>query len=232
MRVAGATWHEGLGHPALLAAFAIGFCILFAFIGTFTYINFVLVAAPFQLGMMSLGLVYFVFLPSIVTTPLTSHVVRRFGARATLWGALGVAGIGLPLLLGSGLPAVMTGLALVGIGTFAAQAAATGFVGRLAARNRGVASGLYLASYFLGGLAGSAVLGPLLVADGWPACVAGIGIALASAGLFTAFLRPRQDHGTDSSMRRWHGTDRHSAMAATGLPGDALSDTVRKEVSP
>ena len=32
--------------PALRPAFAIGFCILFAFIGTFTYVNFVLVRAP------------------------------------------------------------------------------------------------------------------------------------------------------------------------------------------
>jgi predicted MFS family arabinose efflux permease len=31
--------------PALRAAFGLGFCILFAFIGTFTYVNFVLVRA-------------------------------------------------------------------------------------------------------------------------------------------------------------------------------------------
>ena len=39
----------------------IGFCILFAFIGTFTFVNFVLVRAPLSLGRMELGLVYFVF---------------------------------------------------------------------------------------------------------------------------------------------------------------------------
>src|SRR5262249_7967424 len=33
----------------LRAAFGIGFCILFAFIGTFTYVNFVLVRAPLSL---------------------------------------------------------------------------------------------------------------------------------------------------------------------------------------
>ena len=73
---------------ALRAAFGIGFCILFAFIGTFTYVNFVLVRAPLSLGMMELGFVYFVFLPSIVTTPLAGRVVasawapgRRSGPR-------------------------------------------------------------------------------------------------------------------------------------------------------
>ena len=48
-------------NPALRAAFAIGFCILFAFIGTFTFVNFVLVRPPLSLGRMDLGFVYFVF---------------------------------------------------------------------------------------------------------------------------------------------------------------------------
>ena len=64
-------------NPALRAAFGIGFCILFAFIGTFTYVNFVLVRPPLALGMMDLGFVYFVFLPSIVTT-----LLGRPGGRA------------------------------------------------------------------------------------------------------------------------------------------------------
>ncbi|MDR3389421.1 MAG: hypothetical protein P4L92_20445 [Rudaea sp.] len=45
-------------NPRLRAAFGIGFCILFAFIGTFTCVNFVLVRAPLSLGMMDLGFVY------------------------------------------------------------------------------------------------------------------------------------------------------------------------------
>src|SRR5690554_7889048 len=36
------------------SAFAIGFLILFAFIGVFTYVNFVLVRSPFSVAMMSL----------------------------------------------------------------------------------------------------------------------------------------------------------------------------------
>jgi len=43
-------------------------------------------------------------------------------------------------------------------------------VGAAATANRGVASGLYLASYFLGGLVGSFVLGQVFVRFGWPTC--------------------------------------------------------------
>ncbi len=78
------------------SAFAIGFCILFAFIGTFTYVNFVLVAEPLSLGPMSLGLVYFVFVPAIVTTLTAGRVVLAIGTRPALWSALAVAGAGLP----------------------------------------------------------------------------------------------------------------------------------------
>ncbi|TPQ31770.1 MFS transporter [Bradyrhizobium guangdongense] len=176
-------------NPRLRAAFGIGFCILFAFIGTFTFVNFVLVRPPLSLGMMDLGLVYFVFLPSVVTTLLAGRVASLIGTRPTIWGALIVASMGLPLMLSAHLVDVLAGMVMVGVGTFFAQAAATGFVGRAAAENRGVASGTYLACYFGGGLVGTAVLGRLFDAFGWTACVAGVGIALIVAALLAFSLR-------------------------------------------
>jgi hypothetical protein len=146
-------WRLHLGESHLRAAFGIGFCILFAFIGVFTYVNFVLVRPPFELGPMQLGLAYLVFAPSIVTTPLAGRTAARFGARPALWASLALAGLGLPLLLSPSLAAVLVGLALTAIGTFFAQAVATGFVGRAAAGDRAAASGLYLAADFGGGLA-------------------------------------------------------------------------------
>jgi hypothetical protein len=73
---------------------------------------------------------------------------------------------------------------LVGIGTFFAQAAATGFVGKAATADRGSASGIYLACYFFGGMVGTAVLGQLFDRFGWPAAVTGIALAMAAASLF------------------------------------------------
>jgi predicted MFS family arabinose efflux permease len=188
-----AVWSKHLRNPPLLASFGIGFCILFAFIGTFTYVNFVLVREPLLLGRMALGFVYLVFLPSIVTTPFAGAAVQRFGTRPTFWSALALAGLGLPLLLLPNLSTVITGLALVGVGTFFAQAAATGFVGRAATTDRGSASGIYLACYFFGGLVGTAVLGPIFDGLGWPACVAGIGLALAGAAFLAIRLRLKSD---------------------------------------
>jgi predicted MFS family arabinose efflux permease len=175
-----------LSNRSLRATFAIGFCILFAFIGTFTYVNFVLVRPPIAIGMMTLGFVYFVFAPSIVTTPLAGKAVGRFGTQRTMWTALGLAGLGLPLLLAPTLSAVIAGMILIGVGTFFAQAIATGFVGRAATSDRGAASGMYLACYFSGGLVGTAVLGFVFDRFGWAACVTGIALALIVAA-FLAF---------------------------------------------
>jgi predicted MFS family arabinose efflux permease len=182
-------WAEHLRNKPLRISFAIGFLILFAFIGTFSFVNFVLARAPLSLTPMALGLVYFVFLPSIITTPLAGKAVQRFGTRPTFWGALATAAIGLPLLLLPNLPAVLTGLALIGVGTFFAQATATGFVGRAATADRASASGIYLACYFFGGLVGSAVLGQVFDRYGWAACVGGIGLALLFAALLAIGLK-------------------------------------------
>jgi MFS transporter, YNFM family, putative membrane transport protein len=184
-------WLRHFGDPALRASFGIGFCILFAFIGTFTYVNFVLVAPPLALGPMSLGLVYFVFLPAVATTLFAGRVASAFGARHTLWGGLLLAGMGLPLLLIDDLPAALTGLTLVGIGTFFAQAVTTGFVGRTATIDKGAASGIYLACYFAGGLAGTTLLGQAFDRLGWGACVAGIALSLGIAALLGVRLGPR-----------------------------------------
>src|SRR5215831_1355558 len=175
-----AAWAAHARKPALRAAFGIAFCILFAFIGTFTYVNFVLVQEPFLVGAMMLGFVYLVFLPSILTTPL--------------------AGRGLPLMLTPNLVAVLTGMVLVGVGTFFAQATATGFVGRAATADRGAASGMYLASYFFGGIVGSLVLGQLFDRFGWAACVAGIGLALSVACLLALRLKmPAREAATSAA---------------------------------
>ena len=183
---------DHLRQPALRASFAIGFLLLFAFIGTFTYINFVLRAPPIALAPMSLGLVYFVFAPAMVTTPLAGRGVARFGAARSFRMALALAGIGLPLLVLPHLAAVIVGLALVGVGTFYAQATATGFVGRSATHDPGAASGLYLASYFSGGLVGAAVVGSVFERFGWPAAVVVIGVALALAATLASYLHERR----------------------------------------
>jgi predicted MFS family arabinose efflux permease len=182
-----------LAERRLIAAFAIGFCILFAFIGVFTFVNFLLVRPPLSLPPMALGLVYLVFLPSVVTTPLAGRAAARLGVRRSLVAMLALAGLGLPLLLVPNLASMLPGLALVAVGTFAAQAVATGYVSRAAPGQRAAASGIYLACYFCGGLAGTAALGALFDGFGWTACILGVAAALLGAIVLAMSLSEPED---------------------------------------
>jgi predicted MFS family arabinose efflux permease len=85
---------------------------------------------------------------------------------------------------------VIAGLVLIGVGTFFAQAVATGFVGRAARSDRAAASGLYLTFYYLGGLAGAWLLGLVFDRVGWPGAVAGVALALALAAWLASRLAP------------------------------------------
>lgn len=185
-------WLEQLADPALRRTFAIGFLILFGFIGVFTYVGFVLMRPPHALSMTALGLVFLVFLPSMITTPLAGTMTRSTGPGPACAISLAVALLGLALLLVPSLFSVIAGMTLVGIGTFFAQAVATGHVGRIAKGHKAAASGLYLSSYYCGGLAGAAVIGILFDDYGWAAAVAGVFVALTLAAILGRGLSQKE----------------------------------------
>ncbi len=92
------------------------------------------------------------------------------------------------MLLAPSLPIVLAGMASVAAGTFLAQAIATGHVGRIAKVGRASASGIYLASYYAGGLVGSFVLGQVYDGAGWTACVAVLATVTAAAAVLAVAL--------------------------------------------
>jgi predicted MFS family arabinose efflux permease len=186
------SWQRHLADPPLRRTFAIGFLILFGFIGVFTYVGFILMQPPYALSMGALGLVFLVFAPSMITTPGAGRITNRFGPGITVPASLIIALLGLVMMLVPDLVAVIAGMTLVGIGTFFAQAVATGHVGRIAQGDKAAASGLYLSSYYCGGLAGAAVVGQLFDRSGWNAALAGVFAALGLAAFLGLKLRQQR----------------------------------------
>ncbi|MBB2842044.1 UNVERIFIED_ORG: putative MFS family arabinose efflux permease [Rhizobium etli] len=181
-------WSVHVADPDLRRVFAIGFLILFVFIGTYTYVNFQIVALG--VAPMALGLVYLVFLPSIVTTPFAGNLASHVGSKAAIVLTLAMAVLGLVALLSTNLPIILGGLTLVAMGTFLAQAIATSIIGRRAMSDKAGASGIYLASYYTGGMIGSLALGNVYDHLGWNACVlvliAALGTAIFLGGSLSA----------------------------------------------
>ena len=156
----------------LMATYLVGFCVLFSLVATFTYITFYLAAPPFNLESAALGSIFFVYLVGAAVNPLAGRAVDRYGPRTVLAWSIGVGVGGVALTLMHSLWTIGLGLTICSSGVFAAQTAASSFVGAAAEHNRSLAVGLYAAFYYLGGALGAAIPGYFWDLGGWPACVA------------------------------------------------------------
>jgi predicted MFS family arabinose efflux permease len=186
-----------LRNPPLVATYAVGFCVLFTLISTFTYVNFYLAAPPFRLGTATLGLIFVVYLIGAVVTPVAGRSIDRIGHRFALVAAFtgGIAGICLTLI--PHLLFVLLGLALTSSGVFIAQSAASSYVGRLAKGARGAAVGLYVMFYYTGGSFGAAIPGRFWSRGGWPVTVLLIAVVQTiTIALCLLFWKPA-DAGPD-----------------------------------
>jgi MFS family permease len=164
------TW-DHLRNPRLLMICGMGFAVLFSLVGVFTYANFYLAHAPFNLSTAGLGSVFFVYLLGCVVTPLSGRFLDRKGFRRVALAAVAINLTGLLLTLIHWLPAVIAGLAVFSTGIFITQAVATVLTGKVAGRSRSSAAGLYVTFYYIGGSIGTVLPAWFWRTGGWPACI-------------------------------------------------------------
>jgi MFS transporter, YNFM family, putative membrane transport protein len=162
---------QHLQNPRLIAACGVGCCVLFSNVSTFTYVNFYLSAAPFELGPVALGSIFFVYLLGVLVTPLAGKWINQVGYRTALVIAMTTACGGVLLTLCQVLWVIIVGLAICSAGIFVCQATAKGYVGLAAGQARSTATGLYVACFYLGGSLGAILPGMAWSLGGWPACV-------------------------------------------------------------
>ncbi|MCB1460262.1 MAG: MFS transporter [Nitratireductor sp.] len=181
-------WKTHLANPSLRSAFFIGFSILFLFVGVFTYVNLHLIDR-FGLSETAIGLVYLVFAPAVLTTPFAGTAVNLLGPRKSLFISMLITMLGLLATLSSSLWLVLCGLAIVASSTFFSQAAATGYISVEVRSERAQASGLYLSSYYFGGLAGALVIGRINSIYGWQGSVVALSIIILFATVASQSFR-------------------------------------------
>jgi MFS transporter, YNFM family, putative membrane transport protein len=155
-----------LANRTLVAATLAGSGLFFAFMGTFSYIDFRLEGPPFSLSPALVGLVFVLWVMG-AAGPAAGRLADRHGWRAVCLGGLLLCAGGLTLSLTSALAVVVVGLALVTLGNFSAVTAAQLGVAGATDRDRGVASALYYSSYYVAGALGSYVPGLAWEAWGW-----------------------------------------------------------------
>ena len=189
-----------LAEPKLLAAYGVGFNVLFTLVATFTYVTFHLAEPPFSLGPVALSFIFVVYLVGAAVTPIAGRAIDRVGSRSTLAVAAACGALGAGLTLVPRLWAVALGLAVACSAAFVSQSASTSYLHRAVPRpSHGTASGIYVSSYYLGGSVGGVLPALAWRAGGWPACVALVTLVhLLTIGLalrFWAGRAPAQGRG-------------------------------------
>lgn len=176
----------------LLATFAVGFNVLFTQVAIFTYVTFHLAGPPFLLGAGALSSLFAVYLVGAVVTPFAGRWIDRVGSRSALATSLGLNLAGMLLTLVPSVAAVGVGLACCCTATFVSQAASTSYLQVAAPREvRSAASGVYVASYYLGGTAGGVLPALAWNTGGWAACVAlTAAVQVATLALALRYWRP------------------------------------------
>lgn len=170
VKPAKAVWSGVLRKP-LLAAYAVGFCVLFSQVAAFTYAGLYLGLPPFNLGPAGLGALYMVFLLALIVLPIAGRLskARPHAELLSIAAMLGVCGSALTLV--PSLWCIVVGLALSSTGVFLAQAAANAFTTTHAGDNKAAAVGVYLTCYYLGGSCGAIVPALIWARWGWAGCV-------------------------------------------------------------
>ena len=168
------TLAQHLRNGRLLAACALGFCVLFSLVGAFTYVNVYLSQAPFRLSPAGLANVFGVYLLGVAVTPLAGRAVVRLGMTRALLGALALSAGGLLVTLLPSLSAVILGLAICSTGVFICQFVTISFISSSVSEGRSLANGLYYMTYYAGGAVGAWGAGIAYEAWGWGGAVATI----------------------------------------------------------
>ena len=174
----------------LLGTFGIGFSVLFAFVATFTYVNFRLAAPPFNLSTAALGAIFVTYLLSAVVTPWVGHAVQRLGRRGVAFVTVAIWTGGVLLTLAPSLAVIIAGLSLAAACGTTYQAMSTSFVAQTAGEGRSAAVGLYVTAFYLGGSVGGVLPGFTWAHAGYAGAVAMVLAILSFMTLMAALYWP------------------------------------------
>jgi YNFM family putative membrane transporter len=187
-----AAWFTHLRNPGLPALFAIGGLVMGAFVTVYNYAGFLLAAPPYRLSPALTGLIFTVYIAGIFSSSVAGWFSDRMGRLTVLLVSIGLGLGGIALTLLVPLPLVILGITCVTASFFAAHAVASGWVGRLAASDKGHAASLYLLVYYLGSSIAGSLGGWFWASDGWPGVAGFCGVLLLAAVLIALRLRTLQ----------------------------------------
>ncbi|HEY9226549.1 MAG TPA: MFS transporter, partial [Gemmatimonadaceae bacterium] len=154
------TYGEHLRDRRLVPLFFQGFLLMGAFVTSYNYVTYHLLAPPFSLSHTAVGSIFIVYLLGIVASAWIGAIAGRAGRGRTLSLMICLMLAGVALMAIPRTAAVVVGIATVTFGFFAGHSVASTWVGVRARHAKAQAAALYLFFYYVG----SSVVGPV---GGW-----------------------------------------------------------------
>ena len=166
-------------------------CLFFVFVGVLNFLPFRVTALAPGTSDQGIALVYGGYIMGIAASLGAPRLIARLGSPGrVLLGGYAVYAASLPLLLAGHVGALVAAIFVFCFGMFLVHAVASSWVNERAGRARGMVNGLYVASYYAGGVLGSYLPGLVYERFGWAAMLAGLlGVTLAGLALMAAAVR-------------------------------------------
>ncbi|BFM51205.1 MFS transporter [Marinomonas sp. THO17] len=162
----------------LITCYLIGGLSFFIFINQYSYVTFVLEAAPYHLSAKYIGLLFLTYLSGTVGSAMSGKLAKRWPQAHIMMLGTGIFMLGSCVTLGESLWLIILGLLINSFGFFLCHSTASSFVSRHAKQAKASASSLYLVFYYLGASSGGFYLDPFWQMNGWTGVIFGSWIIL------------------------------------------------------
>jgi YNFM family putative membrane transporter len=180
-----------LSQPGLPSLFALAFLLMGGFVTIYNYIGFRLLLPPYGLNQTEIGAIFAVYMVGMVASAWCGRLADRYGRGLILKAAVLIMAGGLALMLAQPLMLVIAGIVLLTFGFFAAHSVASGWVGQLAPRSKGLASSLYLLAYYLGSSLLGSLGGHFWSANSWLGVTVMVAVLLGAALTLASRIKVR-----------------------------------------
>ncbi|MGG2082775.1 MULTISPECIES: MFS transporter [Lysinibacillus] len=174
-----------LKNPNLLILFGFGIILQLSFTGMWSFIPYYLAEPPFLLSLKTISFIFLAYGLGIIGSPIANSLAGKVGINMIRTFGVLLLVCGILLTLSSSLMMIIVGLCIACLGFFTAHALTSATVSRTAIHQKGLASSLYLVSYYIGVASGSTLLSPIWLHFKWQGIVM---ITVLLPILYIAFL--------------------------------------------
>lgn len=172
----------------LLCLFGIGFTLMGSFVTMYNYIGFKLVQPPYNLNTAIVGWIFVVYLVGSWSSAWFGRLSDQFGRQRVLYAGSIIMLCGVLLTAPAHLSVKIIGLIIFTFGFFGAHSIASGWVTRLAKKDKAQASSLYLFAYYVGSSISGTLGGVFWSHSGWNGIVIFITITLTMTVLLATTI--------------------------------------------